>query len=85
MCLPWMKMIVMMMTLMMTLSRTESMNRPGGATSDLCYYQPYYKQLTCSCHNNDLKSEQFLNIKLGYYVRQLGQEVLHFKYLPDID
>lgn len=51
------------------------MNRPGGAPSDLCYYQPYYKQLTCSCHNNDLKTDQFLNIKLGYYVRQLGQEV----------
>ena len=42
-----------------------------------CYYQPYYKQLTCSCEG-DLAAqdmEQFINIKLGYFIRELGQEV----------
>ena len=67
-----------LMTVMMvvTVRTTESMTR----TSEPCYYQPYYKQLTCSCHAESPSSVTrhvtFLNIKLGYYVRQLGQEVL---------
>ena len=61
-------------------TEVETVTREG---SDICYYQPYYKQLTCACHEtlssvtrgSDTPHATFLNIKLGYYVRQLGQEV----------
>ena len=75
---------VMMVMMVMMVRRTASISRPL-ASSEPCYYQPYYKQLTCSCHAESLSSvtrgssprhATFLNIKLGYYVRQLGQEVL---------
>ena len=79
------RMTLRVMTVMMvvTVRTTESMTR--AVTSEPCYYQPYYKQLTCSCHAESLspvtrgshpRHATFLNIKLGYYVRQLGQEVL---------
>ena len=73
---------VMMVVVTVAVMRTESMTR-APASSELCYYQPYYKQLTCACHEtlssvtrgSDNPHATFLNIKLGYYVRQLGQEV----------
>ena len=73
---------VMMVVVTVAVMRTESMTR-APASSELCYYQPYYKQLTCACHEalssvtrgSDSPHATFLNIKLGYYVRQLGQEV----------
>ena len=74
-----------MVVVTVAVMRTESMTR-APASSELCYYQPYYKQLTCACHEalssvtrgsdtSDTPHATFLNIKLGYYVRQLGQEV----------
>ena len=80
------RMTLRVMTVMMvvTVRTTESMTR-AVTSSEPCYYQPYYKQLTCSCHAESLspvtrgshpRHATFLNIKLGYYVRQLGQEVL---------
>ena len=75
---------VMMVMMVVTARRTASISRPL-TSSEPCYYQPYYKQLTCSCHPESLspvtrgshpRHATFLNIKLGYYVRQLGQEVL---------
>ena len=61
--------VMTVMTVMpMTVSMTAAMRRAEAA----CYYQPYYKQLTCTCPG---QGEAFLSIKLGHHIRQLGQEV----------
>ena len=60
--------VIRVMTVMMTVSMTAAMRRAEAA----CYYQPYYKQLTCTCPG---QGEAFLSIKLGHHIKQLGQEV----------
>ena len=40
--------------------------------ADICYYQPYYKQLTCSCPDHNTS---YLGLNMNHYVRTLGQEV----------
>ena len=42
-------MMIMMVIMMMLVTRTESKTNPA---SSQCYYQPYYKQLTCNCDEN---------------------------------
>ena len=61
-------MMSVMTVMMMTVSMTAAMRRAEAA----CYYQPYYKQLTCTCPG---QGEAFLSLKLGHHIRQLGQEV----------
>ena len=61
---------MVMVTMMMTVSMTAAMRRTRAEAA--CYYQPYYKQLTCTCPG---QGEAFLSIKLGHHIRQLGQEV----------
>ena len=63
-----MTVMAMTMTVSMTVSMTAAVRRAEAA----CYYQPYYKQLTCTCPG---QGEAFLSIKLGHHIRQLGQEV----------
>ena len=63
-----MTVMIVMVAMMMTVSMTAAMRRAEAA----CYYQPYYKQLTCTCPG---QGEAFLSLKLGHHIRQLGQEV----------
>ena len=60
--------VMTVMAMTMTVSMTAAMRRAEAA----CYYQPYYKQLTCTCPG---QGEAFLSLKLGHHIRQLGQEV----------
>ena len=65
-----MTVMTVMVAMMMTVSMTAAMRRAEAEAA--CYYQPYYKQLTCTCPG---QGEAFLSIKLGHHIRQLGQEV----------
>ena len=64
------RVMTVMTVMMMTVSMTAAMRRAEAEAA--CYYQPYYKQLTCTCPG---QGEAFLSIKLGHHIRQLGQEV----------
>ena len=64
---------VVMMTVLMLVSRVETVTRVSPEPQ--CYYQPYYKQLTCSCTSQESNSHSFLGLKMIHYVRTLGQEV----------
>ena len=62
-----------MVPMVLLVLRVETMTR---ASSELCYYQPYYKQLTCTCsHDDQMKESNYLGLKMIHYVRTLGQEV----------
>ena len=61
--------VMVMSVLVLLVSRVETISRPR---AEQCYYQPYYKQLTCTCPG---QGEAFLSLKLGHHIRQLGQEV----------
>ena len=71
--------VMVMSVLVLLVSRVETISRPR---AEQCYYQPYYKQLTCSCNNDNQKSSSrgsirptYLGLKMIHYVRTLGQEV----------
>ena len=65
--------VMVMSVLLVLVSRVETMSRPR---PEQCYYQPYYKQLTCSCNNdNKGRASTYLGLKMIHYVRTLGQEV----------
>ena len=50
-------------------TEVETVTREG---ADICYYQPYYKQLTCSCPDHNTS---YLGLNMNHYVRTLGREV----------
>ena len=65
--------VMVMTVLLLMVSRVETMSRPS---PEQCYYQPYYKQLTCSCNNDNQESTStYLGLNMIHYVRTLGQEV----------
>ena len=71
--------VMVMSVLVLLVSTVETMSRPR---PEQCYYQPYYKQLTCSCNNDNKASSSgsrssptYLGLKMIHYVRTLGQEV----------
>ena len=43
------------------------------SSSSSCYYEPYYKQLTCKCSNQNTRTA--LNLRLQYFVKDLGNQV----------
>ena len=55
------------------LTRTSPYTRSALSPSSSCYFQPYYKQLTCMCGPGD--TFNYISIKMEYFVRELGQEV----------
>ena len=68
-----MEVLALMVPMVLLVLRVETMTR---ASSELCYYQPYYKQLTCTCsHDDQMKESNYLGLKMIHYVRTLGQEV----------
>ena len=68
------ELMVAVLAVLLTVSRVETMSR--GSPEQPCYYQPYYKQLTCSCSNQETSaSNTFLGLKMIHFVRNLGQEV----------
>ena len=74
-----MEVMVMSVLLLLVMTRVETMSRPK---PEQCYYQPYYKQLTCSCNNDNRESTSgsssrptYLGLNMIHYVRTLGQEV----------
>ena len=64
--------IVILLLMMMIVGGDSRCQAPSS-----CYYQPFYKQLTCSCSGDVSQGDQeeFINIKLEYFIRELGQEV----------
>ena len=64
---------VLVMSVLLLVSRVETMSRPR---AEQCYYQPYYKQLTCTCTKENMESsDTYLGLNMIHYVRTLGQEV----------
>ena len=67
--------VMVMAVMLLMVSRVETMSRPS---PEQCYYQPYYKQLTCSCNNDNKETTStstYLGLKMIHYVKTLGQEV----------
>ena len=66
--------MVAVVAVLVTMSRVETVSR--ASPEQPCYYQPYYKQLTCSCSSQETSpSNTFLGLNMIHFVRNLGQEV----------
>ena len=59
------------LAVLLTVSRVETVSR--ASPEQPCYYQPYYKELTCSCSSQE--TNIFLGLNMIHFVRNLGQEV----------
>ena len=64
-----MAVVTVLVVLVVLGTEVETVTREG---ADICYYQPYYKQLTCSCPDHNTS---YLGLNMNHYVRTLGQEV----------
>ena len=60
------------LAMVLLVSGVGTIRRPS---SEMCYFQPYYKQLTCTCINQGEEATNYLRLNMNHYVRNLGQEV----------